>query len=112
MDITLAPLSAIPAGEGRSFEIAGVTIAVFHTRDGQIFAAQGKCPHRGGPLADGLIGAGTVICPLHSWKFDLRTGQSSTAACAIKTYPVRLNSTKHIVVSVEETVVAADYNGV
>jgi nitrite reductase (NADH) small subunit len=59
--VTLGPLSLIPAGEGRNFEIAGERIAVFHTRAGQVFATQAACPHKNGPLADGLVGGNIVI---------------------------------------------------
>jgi nitrite reductase (NADH) small subunit len=112
MEITLCPLSAIPPGEARSFEIAGEKIAVFHTRGGEVFASQAVCPHRGGPLADGLVGAGTVICPLHSWKFDLATGRSLTGACTIKTYAVRLSPTRQIVIKVESAPARFASNGV
>ena len=74
MDVVAGPLSLIPPGEGRTFSVGGVRIAIFHTRDGGVFATQADCPHRGGPLADGLTGGGMVVCPLHSWKFDLQTG--------------------------------------
>jgi nitrite reductase (NADH) small subunit len=70
-------------------------LAVFHTRAGEIFATQAECPHRGGPLADGLVDAHTVVCPLHDRIYDLRTGQG--ADCAITTYPVEiLNGEIHL----------------
>jgi nitrite reductase (NADH) small subunit len=98
MEITLGPLSAVPPGEGRAFEVGTRRIAVFRTRDGQLFAAQAECPHRGGPLADGLIGRGTLICPLHSWKFDLKTGQTPNGDCRLRTYPARLGKSGQILV--------------
>jgi nitrite reductase/ring-hydroxylating ferredoxin subunit len=100
-DITVAPLSAIAPGEGRTFEIAGERIAIFHTRAGNLFAVQAACPHRGGPLADGLIGEDTLICPLHAAKFNLATGTAlagPTDSC-LKTYPVRLNDRQQIVLT-------------
>ena len=63
-ELTLGPLSAIPPGEGRNFVSLGEKIAVFRTRGGEVFAVQAECPHRGGPLADGLLGGTTLICPL------------------------------------------------
>src|SRR6202000_3352253 len=71
LEITVAPLSATPIREGRTFEVAGERIAIFSTRTGQVFAVEASCPHKGGPLADGLVGETTVICPLHASKFDL-----------------------------------------
>lgn len=63
----------VPLLEGRSVSIAGQRVAVFHTPDG--YRAIGAvCPHAGGPLADGLVADSCVTCPLHGWRFDLRTG--------------------------------------
>lgn len=67
-------------------------VAVFHTRSGELFATQADCPHRNGPLADGLVGEKTVICPLHAWKFDLASGKLEGGDCKLKTYPVRVSS--------------------
>ena len=75
--INLGSMDQIPLGQGRCFIIEGREIAVFRSRGGEIFAVENKCPHRGGPLAEGIIGNGVVVCPLHGHKFDLRTGQGS-----------------------------------
>lgn len=53
-------------------------IAVFRSSDNHVFAVINRCPHKGGPLSDGLVHGHTVTCPLHSWNIDLETGQ----ACA------------------------------
>jgi nitrite reductase (NADH) small subunit len=100
-EVTIGPMSAIPPGEGRSFVADGEKIAVFCTRGGKVFAVQAECPHRGGPLADGLLGGTTLICPLHGWKFDLTTGNPLMGECAIKTFPVRVDETGHIVVDLD-----------
>lgn len=73
-DIFVTTLDQVPAGEGRNFEVAGRRIAVFHAMDGGVYASQTHCPHLHGPLADGLMGGATVVCPLHERVFDLRTG--------------------------------------
>jgi nitrite reductase (NADH) small subunit len=72
----LGPAARIPPGEGKAFEIASRAIAVFRTRDGRLFATQAACPHRQGPLADGMLGGDLLVCPLHGFKFDLTTGRS------------------------------------
>lgn len=92
VEVNVGPLSAIPPGEGRNITAFGEKIAVFHTRAGEVFAVQAECPHRTGPLADGLVGGRTVICPLHGWKFDLSSGQPLFGDCALKTYGVRVDS--------------------
>jgi nitrite reductase (NADH) small subunit len=99
LEITLGPIEAIPRGEGRNFQVGEEKIAVFHARTGQVYAVQAECPHRGGPLADGLMGGSTVVCPLHSWKFDLATGEALMGTCEIKTYPARLDDLGQIVLS-------------
>ncbi len=81
--------SDIPLGEGRVAEVGGLRIAVFRSRSGKVYATQAECPHRGGPLADGLLGDATVVCPLHEFKFDLPSGRALENTCpALKTYPV------------------------
>src|SRR5947209_2415045 len=88
----LGSLTRVPLGEGRTFSVADTLVAIFRTRDGRVFATQATCPHRGGPLADGLVGAGKVICPLHTYAFDLATGQALENSCVrLHTYPVTLN---------------------
>src|SRR5262245_57778108 len=73
--VDLGPIHFVPLGEGRAYVVNDLTIAVFRQRDGRLFAVDNSCPHRGGPLADGVVGAGKVICPLHALKFDLETGR-------------------------------------
>jgi len=80
----IGPLSQIPPGEGRNFDIGGVMVAVFHTRAGQVFATQAACPHKGGPLADGLIDGASVVCPLHDRVFAFATGAGPD--CSITVY--------------------------
>lgn len=98
-DITVAPISTIPPGEGRNFEIEGRKLAILHTRAGAVYATQAECPHKHGPLADGLVGGCVLICPLHNWKFDLGTGQPLLGECKIDTYPTRLDDKQRIIVS-------------
>jgi nitrite reductase (NADH) small subunit len=83
------PVELIPAGEGRTVRVAGEEIAIFRTRPGELFAVQARCPHKGGPLADGIVGGTRVVCPLHAFPFELSTGESLRSGCpALRTYPV------------------------
>jgi nitrite reductase [NAD(P)H] small subunit len=93
----LGPVANIPPGEGRVYSVNGESIAVFRTRGGAVYAVQAGCPHKGGPLADGLVGGTTLICPLHSWKFDLETGQALFGDCGVKTFPVQVDETEQII---------------
>lgn len=85
----LGPVDAIPLGEARVFRVDGREVAVFRCRSGAVYATAAECPHRGGPLADGLVGNHSVICPLHGFVFDLRTGDAPGRECArLVTHPV------------------------
>ena len=86
--VRLGPVEQVPPGQGLCFVVGGREIAVFRMRDGRLFAAQNRCPHREGPLADGLAGDGRVICPFHAWAFDLASGKGPSGAC-LTTYAVR-----------------------
>jgi nitrite reductase (NADH) small subunit len=78
-------LDEIPAGEGRAFAIDGTEVAVYRLRDGTLRALAAVCPHKGGPLADGLMDGRVVVCPLHGHTYDLTTGAElggNDAVCA------------------------------
>jgi nitrite reductase (NADH) small subunit len=97
--MNLGRLDSIPQGEGRVFNVGPLSIAVFHTRTGGVFATEPSCPHKAGPLADGIIGEQKVICPLHGFVFDLSNGEPVGNACnALKTYAATLNDEGEIVV--------------
>jgi nitrite reductase (NADH) small subunit len=100
--VRIGSISEIPKGEGRTFRIGGMRIAVFYSRDGRLFATQADCPHRGGPLADGLVGGTTLICPLHEWSFDLLSGMVLNGTCGLRTYPVVQNADGTLFVDIGE----------
>lgn len=89
----LGPVNSIPPGEGRNFRLAGGReIAVFRTRADELYATQSRCPHRGAPLADGLVGGGQVVCPFHGYAFELATGEPRMNPCpAITTFPIEVD---------------------
>ena len=86
--VNLGSLEKIPPGQGRCYVVGDEEIAVFRQRDGRLFATQNRCPHRQGPLAEGVMGANKVICPLHAHKFDLCTGEGSEPTECVKVYQV------------------------
>lgn len=97
----LGSAAQIPLGEGGRFGIGGVGIAVFRSRQGQVYAAQAECPHRAGPLADGLLGGEALICPLHNFRFNLATGEPLGNDCpALRIYPISVNEDGEILVAV------------
>ncbi len=55
----------------------GNDIAIFRTSDDEVFAVTDKCPHKGGPLSQGIVYGKTVACPLHGWQIGLETGEAA-----------------------------------
>jgi nitrite reductase (NADH) small subunit len=108
MERAIGKLSQIPKGEGRNFDVGGKLVAVFHTRDGAVYATQAHCPHKGGPLADGLTDGKTVVCPLHDRIYDFRTGAGIGNDCSIAVYPVRAEPDGTIMLALQgaETAIA------
>jgi nitrite reductase [NAD(P)H] small subunit len=81
----------IPLREGRSVNLGGVQIAIFNLGE-RFVAIENTCPHKGGPLSDGIVSGSTIVCPLHNWGFDLETGcavRASAPAC-LATYRTRV----------------------
>ena len=68
-------------------------IAVFRTSTDEIFAMRDKCPHKAGPLSQGIVHGKTVTCPLHSWKIQLEDGQvvAPDVGC-VKHFPVKVEN--------------------
>ena len=86
--ISLGSVSRIPMGQGRCYVVGTEEIAVFRQRDGRLFATQNRCPHRGGPLSEGVMGGGQVICPLHAHRFNLKDGAGTEPGECVKVYGV------------------------
>lgn len=94
MDTTWIPLGRLadlPQRGARVVKTASGDIAVFRTHDDHVFALADRCPHRGGPLSQGIVHGHTVSCPLHDWKIALDTGLAVAPdeGCAAR-YPVRV----------------------
>ena len=84
----------VPPREGRAIVVAGRELALFNLGD-RFVATDNRCPHKGGPLADGIVSGDRVVCPLHGWKINLWSGgvdrPADTAAC-VTTYPTRVDN--------------------
>jgi nitrite reductase (NADH) small subunit len=95
--IDLGSVERIPPGEGQNFLVEGREIAVFRSRGDVVHAVQARCPHRAGLLADGIVGDGRVICPLHGYKFELATGAPVGNGCAaLRTFHVELTHDRRV----------------
>jgi len=69
----VAKLAEVPEGRGHTTYLEGRQVALFNL-GGEIFALDGACPHKQGPLGHGHCENGNVYCPMHGWQFDIRTG--------------------------------------
>ncbi|MFY1636241.1 Rieske (2Fe-2S) protein [Solwaraspora sp. WMMB335] len=89
VEYRIGPADDIPPGEGRAYPVGARMVAVFRLTGGALRAISAVCPHAGGPLADGIIDAEVVVCPLHQHTFELATGCSRSGQPPLRTYPVR-----------------------
>jgi len=95
--VRVGSVDDVPEGEGRSVAVGEREIALFRTARGEFRALPARCPHAGGPLADGIVAGDVVTCPLHAWKIDLVTGEATSPAghCdAVPTHPVELRGSE------------------
>ena len=103
----IAALDDIPRLGARVIRTDSVEIAVFRTADDMVFALKDECPHRKGPLSQGIVHDGTVTCPLHNWKIDLASGEAKgpDEGCA-RTYAIRVENGR-VYLRLNERVAAA-----
>ena len=94
MWVRIADPDEIPVREGRVLAVGDREIAVFNLGD-RFLAVENRCPHRAGPLADGIVTGNSVVCPLHGWKINLQHGNverpAETPAC-VKTFATRVEA--------------------
>jgi len=86
-------LEDIPVLGSRVVDTDDMQVAVFRTADDQVFAIRNACPHKGGPLSEGIVHGTSVTCPLHNWKIDLASGNALAPdeGCA-NTFPVKIEN--------------------
>lgn len=85
--IPVCKIADVPAGEGRAVTVLDRRIAIFHAESGW-YALDDRCPHRGGPLSDGVLAERSVICPLHERRFDLAGGHALGTGCGVTAHRV------------------------
>jgi nitrite reductase (NADH) small subunit len=99
-------LDEIPQLGSRVLRTDTMDIALFRTATDQVFALKDSCPHKGGPLSQGIVHGTTVTCPLHNWKIDLGSGEAlgPDEGCTSR-FPVKVEDGKvYVVLSVEAAV--------
>jgi nitrite reductase (NADH) small subunit len=89
--IKIGTLTDVPRRGARCVATPRGRIAVFRTGDDQVFATVDRCPHKGGPLSQGIVHGTSVTCPLHNWVISLETGKGQGAdEGEVRTIPVRV----------------------
>jgi nitrite reductase (NADH) small subunit len=92
----LGSVEQVPIGEGRAFAVGDQQVAVFRLRDGSLHAMQARCPHAGGPLADGQLDPTAVVCPLHLRAFSFADGSCADGE-RVRVYPARVEDGELVV---------------
>ncbi|MDK3161900.1 non-heme iron oxygenase ferredoxin subunit [Kamptonema cortianum] len=88
--IKIGTVNDIPPGKCKGINLQGEDIGIYNV-DGQFCAMENTCPHMGAPLSQGHVKDGVVMCPLHMWKFDVKTGKSLTAPGAdLQTFEIKV----------------------
>lgn len=89
--IEICRLDDIPRLGARVIRTTGGPVALFRTRDDQVFALEDRCPHRGGPLSQGIVHGCRVTCPLHDWMIELDSGLAvAPDEGEVRKFPVRV----------------------
>lgn len=73
--IKVIKLEDLPVQIGKEVQVEGQSIAIFRLSNGDVRAVSNRCPHKNGPLAEGIVSGEFVFCPLHDWKISLVTGE-------------------------------------
>jgi nitrite reductase (NADH) small subunit len=91
--IDIGGLADIPVRGSRVVKTGSRCIALFRTAENEVYALDDKCPHKGGPLSQGIVHGRAVTCPLHNWVIDLASGKALGAdEGSTPTIPVRMEN--------------------
>ena len=90
--IDIGALTDIPLRGARVVKTPRGCIAVFRPFDDSVFALDDRCPHKGGPLSDGIVHGHNVTCPLHSLVISLETGTAPADGSHVRTHGVRVEA--------------------
>ncbi|MGV6848462.1 MAG: nitrite reductase small subunit NirD [Marinibacterium sp.] len=96
--VDVGALDDVPRRGGRVIRTPLGCVAVFRTADDAVFALDNACPHKKGPLADGIVHGHSVTCPLHNWVISLETGEAQGAdEGRVSTYPAQVKDGRILV---------------
>ncbi len=107
--IKIGTLADIPRRGARCVNTPMGRIAVFRTSQDEVFAIDDQCPHKGGPLSQGIVHGAQVTCPLHNWVFSLESGEAQGAdEGAVRTYALRRDGETILIEAAALAAVAAE----
>lgn len=95
--IDIGHIDDVPVRGARVVKTPVGCIGLFRTDTAEVFAASNTCPHKGGPLSEGIVHGQKVTCPLHNWVIDLTTGMVDGEDARIITYPVRIEADRILI---------------
>ncbi|OUD10515.1 nitrite reductase (NAD(P)H) small subunit [Marivivens niveibacter] len=91
--IDIGALNDIPRQGARVVKTQSGCVAVFRTLNDDVFALEDRCPHKNGPLSEGIVHGSKVTCPLHNWVFDMNTGEAQgNDEGSVPTYPAKVEN--------------------
>lgn len=100
---TIGTVDDIPVGGSRVVVSPGCRIAIFRTADNQIFALEDRCPHRKGPISQGIVHGKQVTCPLHNLVIDLTNGEADDDGCTpVCTISARVGENGEVLLNIED----------
>lgn len=107
--VDIGALESVPVRGARVVKTPVGCIAVFRTAESEVYAIDDKCPHKAGPLSQGIVHGKSVTCPLHNWVIDLASGDALGADRGhVQTFALRIDSGRILLdASVLRTVQAA-----
>ena len=105
--LDIGSIDDIPLRGARKIKTPVGCVALFRTGEDEVFAATDRCPHKDGPLSEGIVHGQSVTCPLHNWVFDLNTGQAKGEDASITTHRVKVEAGRVLIDSSTITAKAA-----
>lgn len=106
--IDVGAVEDMPLRGARCLDTPAGRVGLFRVGDGRVFAVENRCPHKGGPLSEGIVHGAAVSCPLHNWVISLETGQvQGHDEGAVRTFPVRVEEGRVLIAGASLTAQAA-----
>ncbi|WP_337267354.1 nitrite reductase small subunit NirD [Oryzifoliimicrobium ureilyticus] len=91
--VAIGHIDDIPLRGARCIKTPMANIAVFRTAANEVYAIENRCPHKGGPLSEGIVHGRSVTCPLHNWNISLENGEALGAdEGQVQSFPVHLEN--------------------